>query len=321
MPLLPNPLLALLFGPRKRARSAIFLLSFGAALMFAFLPAARAQERKASPAAGAIVYCYDQARGVVLHVLASECRGTILSEDEARAKADARDEQLRRAVAGPPRANRDSLQRTTVGSAFYVDDTGRLVTSYHIVNACTLVSVTDASGSEQSATTLAVDTVRDLALLSVDGKSPARPYFPDEAAISADAFVAVVGHRDPAAASADADITIGKLLAISQRGAPTEQMVITADIRARDSGSPVLDRRGLVIGMLTDKTDLDQIRVGKGPVRDPKNTALAITLSPLQDFLDRYDTRYRVAQGGPSLEIDKIVASARSYVARVDCWR
>lgn len=269
----------------------------------------------------AVVNCYDPARGIVQHLLKAECHGTIVSETEAHAIAQRREEVLKRAVGNQSRIGRGGLRRASFGTAFYVDEVGRLATSYRVVNGCTALTVVGNADLEQSAMILAIDAVHDLALLRVDNISPATPFFPSDDVPGIEAVVAFVGFPDPTSGSTEPIVTTGRVLAIPPPGSPTEQMVIRAEFRDGNSGGPLLDRRGLVIGMVSAKAELDTVRVGTASARDQRNTGLAIPLPVLTDFLDSYDTRYRVAQGGAALETRQISTLAREFVARVDCWK
>jgi len=268
----------------------------------------------------AVVFCYDRARDVVARLLSSECHGTVVSEAEARAIAERRDQQVKRALAAP-RVGHEGLGRAEHGTAFYVDEVGRLLTSYHVVAGCAAISVIENSGAEQPARTLAIDVMRDLALLQVDTVPPAMAFFGSDDASSAEAFVAVVGYPDQAPTSGGPRGRVGELLAPSLSDLSNEHTLIKADIRDGDSGSPLLDRRGLVIGIVDRTADADALRLKGLKSREASTVAFGIPLALLFDFLDRYDARYQTADSRPVLEAEKIFSLGRQFVTRVDCWK
>lgn len=291
------------------------------ALTAALAAVAQAQQDKSPSASNAVVNCYDRDRGIVQRLLRAECRGTIVSEAEAQAITARREEQLKRSFGNRQQVGRGGLRRATIGTGFYVDEVGRVVTSYRVVSDCAALTVVGINGSEQTATELAIDNVRDMALLRVDNPSPARPYFSTDDNPNIGATVTIISYPAAGSVSPEPVVAVGTLLAIPAAGAPTEQSVLRANLHSSDSGAPVLDSRGLVIGMIIGPSELDTVRVGNPAKQDPRNTVLAIPLSPLTDFLDRNDTRYRVAQGGAALGRAEISDLTHDFVVRVDCWK
>jgi S1-C subfamily serine protease len=292
------------------------------AVIVAVAGTAQAQAPSASSLpAQAVVYCYDKDRGVVQRLLRAECRGTIVNEAEAQAITGRREEQLKRAFGSRQQVGRGGLRRASIGTGFYVDEVGRVATSYRVVSDCTALTVVGSTGTEQSAIELAVDMVRDMALLRVDTLSPARPYFSTDDNPNIGMAVTIVGYPAISSTTMDPVIAPGTMLVIPQAGAPTEEVVIRANLRESDRGAPVLDSRGLVIGMVIGGAELDAVQIGSPKNQTPPNSVRAVPLSPLTDFLQRYDTRYRVAEGGAALGVEQTSARARDFVVRVDCWK
>ena len=91
------------------------------------------------------------------------------------------------------------------------------------------------------------------------------------------------------------------------------------DIRRGNSGGPVLDEAGRVIGVVFAKVDTPSIYENTGKlVRD---VGFAIRLPVVRDFLR--DQPVAVATGGDAQPLQQTarLVRAREFVAQIGCWR
>jgi serine protease Do len=267
----------------------------------------------------AVVYCYDYDRDVVTRVLAAECGGTVVGDVDAARQAGRRDEQIKRAIAASPRLGRDGLRIASLGTAFYVDDTGRLLTNHHVVAGCKLVTILAGSGEERPVTVLAIDAKEDLALLQADVTVAAAAVFAVEEGAGRESVVSTVGYPNQGLPPREPLVTPGVLLGVAAEGASAGRLVIRADVRRGNSGGPIFDNRGRVIGLLYAK--IDPVRVYDKTGMDVEDTGLGIPLRPLLAFLRRNDALFRQAKGGEMLEAGQILSLAQQFVVRADCWK
>jgi serine protease Do len=300
------------------SRALILRLAIAAAVLLSVLALA-ISPAAADPAAPppTIVYCYDRARDVVAQVRAVECQGTIVSEAEAQAVMDRRDRQVREAVRAQPQIGHEGLRLSKLGTAFYVDETGKLVTNDHVIEGCKAVRVRASSGAELAASVLATAPTEDLALLHVDAKPSAVAVFELDGG-GTEPFVATVGYPDQGLAPLEPLVTSGLLLKKPANALPTQRLVIKADVRRGNSGGPLFDRQGLVMGMVNAK--VNSVEVYRETGRDIEDIGLGIPLPVLLDFLRRNEVRFHQAKGAPVLDAKQILARAREFVARAECW-
>jgi serine protease Do len=269
--------------------------------------------------APAVVYCYDRARDIVTRVLASECRGTVVSEPDAGGEVERRDQQIKRAIAAAPRIGRDGLHIASLGTAFYVDEAGKLLTNHHVVMDCKAVTVLTSSGEEHPATVLAIDAKLDLALLQADATARSVAIFAPDTEMGRASFVATVGYPNQGLAPREPLVTEGVLLGLAAQGVSAGSMVIRADIRKGNSGGPIFDDRGRVIGLLYAK--INPVRVYDETGLDVEDTGLGIPLPVVLQFLRRNDARFHQVTGEDKLGADQILTLARQFVVRADCWK
>lgn len=131
------------------------------------------------------------------------------------------------------------------GTGFYIDDRGHLLTSAHVIGMAASVTVTLPGGRTVPGQVIAVDPVRDVALIwtrpvGVHGL----PLRADTPATGSDVYV--LGLRD----KHDALATVSHGVLRVERIKNGQRLLHSnADISPGHSGGPLLDDRGHVIGV------------------------------------------------------------------------
>ena len=136
------------------------------------------------------------------------------------------------------------------GSSFVIDD-GLMMTNAHVVAGASEVRVTFPDGSRHEATVVIFDPDRDLAVLAVDNVM-ARPLpIATDPSSSEGAVVGYPGgQRSPrvAAARFEREINAAGRDIYGGSAATRQVRVLSANLERGDSGSPVVDRDGSVVG-------------------------------------------------------------------------
>jgi putative serine protease PepD len=146
-----------------------------------------------------------------------------------------------------------SSQGTAQGSGFVVDEKGHIVTNQHVVAGASSISVSFWNGAELDATVVGTDPSTDLAVLHVN----ASPALLEPLRFAESSAVAV---GDPVLAfgspfGLEGTVTSGIVSALHREMTAPNTFVITdtiqtdAAINHGNSGGPLLDRRGRVIGV------------------------------------------------------------------------
>ena len=144
-------------------------------------------------------------------------------------------------------------QQQSLGSGFVIDKTGHIVTNYHVVQGAKKINVSFSNGASTKATVVGVDPSSDLAVLKVDASS--RALTPLQLGNSDDMRVGdpVVAIGNPF--GLDRTVTAGIVSAIQRaitapNGYTIDHVIQTdAAINHGNSGGPLLNRRGQVIGV------------------------------------------------------------------------
>jgi len=135
----------------------------------------------------------------------------------------------------------------SLGSGFFVTDFGLIATNHHVVDDCRTIQVW-YGGRWNQADLLFEDSQRDLALLSIAQPTPFLELAPDDSAVAGQEIMAV-GHPGLGGSNSVLSVTKGVVSNPSKWFGGTRGVVIDAAINSGNSGGPVLDMRGRVVGV------------------------------------------------------------------------
>lgn len=162
-----------------------------------------------------------------------------------------------------------------IGTGFLVDDV--VVTNAHVVAGASELAVVDEAGNESAAVVVAFDPAADLAALRTSGDDAALRTSGDDGESRAVTFA----EADPG----DRGFVAGQTFEVKRRVRAhisdiygDQQVVrlsleIEADIARGDSGAPLVDAEGAVVGVIYASS------------RGKENTAYAIRSLEVQDFV------------------------------------
>ena len=162
-----------------------------------------------------------------------------------------------------------SIDDRAVGSGFLIDDSGHIVTNYHVVADALTITVRLHDGEELSATKLGTSPADDLALLRVDpeavsGIQPLRLADPTE--VTPGQMAIAIGSPFEELNS----ISVGVVSGVGRTrrsvlNRPIPDLVQTdAALNPGNSGGPLLNATGEVIGVNSSVQILSSMQVGVG---------------------------------------------------------
>ena len=187
------------------------------------------------------------------------------------------------AVPAPLRPNPHA--RASSGTGFVVAP-DRVLTNQHVVNGCNRVFVRTPDNRTLAATPPArVDVQRDLALLAVPGNpGPALPFRGDPAVRRGEAVV-TYGFPLAGLLSSGPTLTTGEVSALSGFADHQGRFQISAPVQPGNSGGPLLDRQGNVVGVVVAKLNAALVAARSGDI--PQNVNFAIKGTEALEFVRR----------------------------------
>ncbi|MDX2464407.1 MAG: tetratricopeptide repeat-containing serine protease family protein [Porticoccus sp.] len=210
------------------------------------------------------------------------------------------------------------LIKQGTGTAFFVSTFGQAVTNHHVVNECTEVRI---EGRDGVVTITTSDRANDLALLQVPYQvnvTAAINAHPEDLRQGDD--IAVFGFPLNSLLSAGGNLTPGIVSALTGLGNNTSQIQITASIQPGSSGSPVINNKGEVVGVVSMK--LSDSKMVKATGQVAQNVNFAVSGQTLKSFLDAHHVDYST---GGFIRFSKSAADladeARTWTTVVECWK
>ena len=172
---------------------------------------------------------------------------------------------------------------TSSGTGFMVTE-DRALTNHHVIDGCQRVTVRNAGGQVATATVIASDPTRDLALLGVP-KGVVKPLvFRESPAVVRGETVVTYGYPLSGVLSSGPTLTSGDVSALAGLRDNPFHLQISAPVQPGNSGGPLLDSRGHVVGVVVSK--LNALRISQMTGGDiPQNVNFAVKGSVALAFL------------------------------------
>jgi serine protease Do len=255
------------------------------------------------------VNCFDPARQIVQQVDDYNCRHRIVSDAEARAIRQKRNEYIRKSIETERKPSPAGM-----GSGFFVSADGNVVTNNHVIAECKTVSILLPDGQSETAHVLSASAKYDLAVLDTD-VHPSSFATITRRVPAVGSNVEIVGfpaslrpRRLPLRAG-------GTYNGTRDNGTGVEILLVGLRVMGGSSGSPVLDDDGRVIGVVFAKVDPRKALPHDGkPLIDPDaDITLATKAADLVPFLEASGVHLAHETTVPDL--------AESYAVRVNCQK
>ena len=189
------------------------------------------------------------------------------------------------------------------------------VTNAHVVNGCKSIT---AQQSEKTfdADIIAIDKTNDLAALRVKSSFKAVANFSDQQ-IELGEKVAAFGFPLYGALSSGGNFTIGYVSGLTGLGDDSRFLQISAPVQPGNSGGPLIDNKGRLVGVVTSK--LNAVKVAKAIGDIPQNINFAIRAMALRYFLDANGIKANVAKNEKDKSDTELASLGKSISLIVKC--
>jgi S1-C subfamily serine protease len=209
--------------------------------------------------------------------------------------------------------SQQALKIAATGSGFYVSNASLLVTNYHVVEGCTAVSIPAGTAS-----VVGVDPQNDLALLSAPPRSGGVAALRISPAVRAGERVVAVGFPLAGFLAEQANVTTGDVSSLAGIGNDSRYLQITAPVQPGNSGGPLFDAAGNVIGVVSAKLDAIKVAGVTGDI--PENVNFALNVSVVRAFLDSRGITYETAASTAERSAPDIGDWGKSITQLIACW-
>ena len=203
------------------------------------------------------------------------------------------------------------------GSSFAVGEAGHLLTNNHVIESCANVRVRREGDVAVAAEVVARDQQNDLALLKVATPLHDLVAFREGRGIRQGDGVLAYGFPLVGALAQEGNLTTGAVSALAGLNNDTRFLQMSAPVQAGNSGGPLVDAAGNLVGVVTSKLNALTVAAATGDV--PQNVNFAIKGTVARDFLDANNVAYRTAASNRELKPADLAERARRYTFLVEC--
>jgi S1-C subfamily serine protease len=221
--------------------------------------------------------------------------------------------QTQQAPLSPPPSKPPTVQ-TISGSGLFISENGKVVTNAHVVAGCNTVEVAFHDRAI-AAPIIAIDSMIDLALLRLPQRSPAAARL--RLAVRQGENVFAYGFPLAGLLSSGGNFTAGTVTALSGLRDDSRSLQISVPVQPGNSGGPLLDEVGNVVGVVVAK--LDALKMARATDGIPQNVNFAIKATAVADFLSAHNVQYTEGTISPSIPPSEIAERARMISVHIEC--
>lgn len=213
----------------------------------------------------------------------------------------------------------EAVELVGTGSGFVVNRSGNVVTNYHVVEKCLSITI-NKNGKESSSELLASDSKNDIAVLSLEIAKEDFAVFPSQMrAGRLGEEVVTLGYPLYGVLSGNPNLTTGNISALAGIGGDATVMQISAPIQPGNSGGPLINKKGLVIGVVQSKLDVIKLAQYTGDIA--QNINFALKIEPVIELLRKNNIDYHTSDSLKldTMSIPDIAEKAAKYTVQVMC--
>jgi S1-C subfamily serine protease len=215
----------------------------------------------------------------------------------------------------PPAAEPDAT-----GSGILLNARGQVLTNNHVIEDCRRLTVQLPGAPIVDAAAIAADAENDLAVVRITGAVDAEGYaaFRDGRSIRLADDVIAIGYPLTGLLSSQVKVTTGSVSALAGLYDDTRHMQISVPVQPGNSGGPLVDLAGNVVGVITSKLDAVAVAEATGDI--PQNINFAIKSLVARSFLDANDVEYALAPSDTLLPPADAAELARRFTVLIACY-
>jgi S1-C subfamily serine protease len=203
------------------------------------------------------------------------------------------------------------------GTGFLISTNGHIITNNHVIDGCVGDIHGNLSGQgTMTLRTVATDETNDLALLqapeAIKGAASIRatPIHPGDSII-------VIGYPLHGLLTSDFTVSSGIVSSLSGLLNDTRYLQISAGVQEGNSGGPLLDTSGNLVGVVAAK--INALKFAKATGDLPQNINFAIKTGAVRDFIDNSAVPYQTTESKQEFKTAEIASKARTYTLLISC--
>lgn len=221
-------------------------------------------------------------------------------------------------AAAPGGTTSSAPARGGTGTGFYINRQGHVLTNAHVAGKCAAITVTRQGSAPIPASLVKADASNDLAVL-IAQPSPSAATFRSGRPVRAGENVVAYGFPLTGTLASGGTVTNGSISALSGLGDDSRYYQISTPVQPGNSGGPLLDGSGNVVGIVT--SSIREAAVARRTGALPQNINFALKADVARTFLEAAGVPIETSGGGRDLRVADIGDRARAFTVLIDCKR
>ena len=237
-----------------------------------------------------------------------------------------------------PKKQQKAKPKSGSGSGFFISKLGHIITNQHVVNKCKKITIGDHIDKQVPAKLLETDSVNDLALLrttnikmaSTETQSLLRKLSIEiiplasgglmrKSEVKGGEDVIVAGFPYGVRFGTDIKVTFGNVNSTKGIGDDSTQFQIQAPVQPGNSGGPIYDRYGNIVGVVVSQ--LNKFKLAKSIGSLPENVNFGIKASTVRQFLNTSGVITNYSKRTKPVNNEKMFELASKQTVMVVCHR
>ncbi len=201
------------------------------------------------------------------------------------------------------------------GTGFFVSGQGHALTNNHVVAGCDRVASV-LEGQMVPSIVVQIDRQNDLALVRTQ-VSQAVPFakFRASPGIRVGEDVVAAGFPFPQVLQNGLNVTRGNVSAMSGIGGNTANMQMTAPVQPGNSGGPLFDMSGNIVGVVASRLNSQAVK------SETQNINYAVQGAVARLFLESNGVRAMEVPSARDIKIGDLSDAARAFVFQIVCYK
>jgi len=203
---------------------------------------------------------------------------------------------------------------TSSGSGFFVTPT-HIITNNHVTSGCDELEVKN-KGYKSTVELLDTDSTTDLSILVTGKPNKSFLHLRNRKPVSTGEQSIALGYPFSSTLGSELKVTSGNIAALTGFNNNIAELQLTSPVQPGNSGGPLLDDNGNVIGVIVSRLETSSEITGDRPAQ---NVNFAIKSNMAKIFMDLNRVDYQVRKSNGAKEISNIVTEAKEATVQVIC--
>jgi trypsin-like peptidase/uncharacterized protein DUF4189 len=199
------------------------------------------------------------------------------------------------------------------GTGFAVGNGNAILTNFHVVDSCKSVRIANVGPGQIKI----LDRRNDIAVIQPDRPIEKPLRFRSADQLKPGEEIIVIGFPLKGLLSSAPTVTTGIVSSLAGLRDDRTRFQISAPVQPGNSGGPVLDRAGNVVGMVVSK--LNVLRIARMTGDIPQNVNFAIPVAIIISILEANSVKYQAGASGAEKSVAEVVSAAAPGVVSLEC--